>query len=226
GYAALNIEIERTSVEQSLGRIDIRFADQHQLSTLVEIIDSCPPSSAIFVGNAELFSASVLRSNRNTQFENVRPRLEEDFWVQKMYHTAKVLAEVAERRQLYILLFIQRFGPVHRKNIELLKSIENVAFVTVTVPDEELKDNEIIIKNATRWRQLAKEHKLDEITSEIDGEPLTPINRALLKAQYLITADQPLLAFTAIQPFLDTFRENSTVHLKLTVAQIANRAGQ
>ncbi len=224
GYAALDIQIDRTSVEQSLRRIDIRLADQHQLSTLVEIIESSPPSSAIFIGNAELFSASVLRSNTSTPFENVR--LEEDFWVQDVYHAAKVLAEVAERRQLYILLFVQRFGPARKKNNELLKSIENVAFVTVNPTDEESKDDEILIKNATRWRQLAKEQKLDEIISEIDGEPLTPINRALLKAQYLMTADQPLLGFTVVQPFLDTIRENSTVHLKLTVAQLANRAGQ
>jgi tetratricopeptide (TPR) repeat protein len=226
GYAALDIQIDRTSVEQSLGRIDIVIADQHQLSTLVEVIDSCPPSSAIFIGKAELFSASVSRNNSDTQFENVGLRLEEDFWVQDVYHTAKVLAEIAERRQLYILLFVQRFGPVRRKNNELLKSIENVAFSTVNVSDEEVKDDEILIKNAIRWRQLAKEQKLDEVMSEIDREPLTPINRALLKAQYLMTADQPLLGFTAVQPFLDAIRENSTVHLKLTVAQIANRAGR
>jgi len=63
GYAALDIQLDRTSVEKSLERIELRIADQHQLSMLVEIIDSCPPSSAVFIGNVELFSADEFRTD-------------------------------------------------------------------------------------------------------------------------------------------------------------------
>ena len=221
GYSVRGKKLDRSAVEKDLGRIVLKIPQTLETSDLVEFAKSCKPGTAIFIANAELFKPKETKVPRDSGH-----KMEEDLWVQNVYGTAVELSGVSEQQQLFTLLYIQRYGPIRKENSDLLKSLENVALVTVNPPKKQQDADRVLISNGSRWHELARQHRIDELFEEIDSQSLTTIDQALVKAQLLIVARRPLLGFSVIEPFIDNIRDESTAQVALNVAKIANQAGE
>jgi hypothetical protein len=221
GYAAKGQEFDRAVAEKSLGQITFKVPESLQTSELVEFAKSRKPGSAIFVCSAELFKATATRATVDTSFKT-----EEDLWVQSVNRTVAELGSVAVQQKLFILLFVQKYGPIRKENTGLLESFHNVTLVTMKPPQDQQDADNILINHGSRWEDLARQQRIDELFEEIDGQPLTPIDRAMVKAQILIIAGRPLLAFSVIEPFISNIRDETSAQIALNVARIANEAGE
>lgn len=232
-FAKHGEDIDASLIEAALRRrIKIKIGRNQQTTNLIEFVKSLPDSTAVFLVDSELYSpdqrqyAPIITSDEAIPGEGLRTHLEEDLWVNNLHHTAAELTRLAENKQLFILLFVQKFGPTRAENLQLLKSIENCAFVTTSSPIESQNDDSVVMSNASRWLSLARDQKIDDVIKEIDGAAITPINRALVKAQCLMVAGRPLLSFEIIEPFLEQIKGGDDPQLILSASRIASWAGR
>ena len=232
-FAKRGDEIDSSATSEALRhRIQIKISANHQTSDLVEYIGSLPPSTAVFLMNAEFYSPEQGQSDSNEtskdsrQDETGRTHLPEDLWVQDIYQTASQLTLLAKNQELFVLLLLEEIGPFGSENQKLLTSIENCAVVTWAGPDEDNNPLSLVMDDANRWLSMARDQKIEDIIAEVDGSALSPIDRALIKAQCLMIADRPLLSFDLIEPFLNQIMDGNVPALILTAATIASRAGR
>lgn len=212
-------------------RIKIEVPNDQQTSSLVDIFSSVPASTAVFVINADLYSprqdsdVSIPATDSASPGGGLQGHLGEDLWVRNLYQTATELTRLATERGLLSILFVQRNEPTLGENIRLLHSIENCALAFATSPTSDQSDESVLISNMNRWLELARAQRIDEVIKEIEDSPLSPINRALVKAQCLMVAGRPLLSFDIIEPFLDQIMGGEDTRLLLKSARIATQAG-
>ena len=211
-------------------RISLKVVTNNESTDLVEFLKGLPSSTAVFVMGAELYlpdyeTLADINSHRRKSQVGMRARVEEDFWVQAVYHLASEVTSLSKDQHLFTLLFVQQYGPVDTQNCDLLKSIENCAVATVEAPSTESVEARMILKDGNRWLALAREQHIDEVIKEIDELPFSPINRAVVKAQCLMVAHRPLLSFKIIEPFLDQIK-HGTPQTIFNATRIAKSAGQ
>jgi hypothetical protein len=219
------------TVEAALRRrIKIKVSKDQHTSSLTDILSRAPASTAVFVIDAETYSPKQESTSQGDltvtpPAEGIRVHLDEDLWVRSLHYSASELMRIAVTRNLFVLFFAQTYEPYRDENLKLLHSIENCALVFAEPPEGVQRDNSVLMHNVDRWLDLAREQRVDEVVQEIEGAGLTPINRALVKAQCLMQAGRPLLSFEMIEPFLDRVMGGDNPQLMLTVARIASEAG-
>jgi hypothetical protein len=230
-FASIGKKIDPAKTGEFLRRrISLKVVSNNQSTDLIQFLKSLPSSTAVFVVGAELYlpdyeTLADINSHRRKAQVGMRARVEEDFWVQAVYHLASEVTSLSKDQHLFTLLFVQQYGPVDTQHSELLKSIDNCALATVEAPSTESDEARMILKDGNRWLALAREQHIDEVIKEIDELPFSPINRAIVKAQCLMVAHRPLLSFKIIEPFLNQIKQG-TPQTIFNAAKIAKSAGQ
>ncbi len=228
--AQINPDAAQVVIERVLQqRLHFRTPSCSEFDSIGEILRDMPEPSAIVVANATRYrpshpvEPSTPLSEHKTLFgENIRNVIEESEWSTALADFAEFLQPIAEEKNFFIVLLAGKYVPVLDENQAKLNAIQGAVWGSRRETDPE----EHVITHVTRWQGMVALRNETSAFEEVDATSLSPLNKALIKAQCLFAAERGAEGFALIRPFIDEIRGDRSAALKATIARLALDAGE